>query len=188
VCYGFEGEKRYISWFRSYLLIASMETQVQRRTTISVFDLKNRFIAFSLLLPGMTSAAPSRPSRGPSAMLTASGRETTLSRVGGGGGAGEASLSGQRMQLARHIVCEFGAIFVVSSSLQVYKLVEKDTATKLQRLFQIKAFDIAISVAHSSNYDVANIMDIYRMYGDSEYENKDFDRAIQQYISTIGCV
>jgi hypothetical protein len=67
------------------------------------------------------------------------------------------------MQLVRHIVCEFGAVFVISSTMQVYKLVEKDTATKLQRLFQIKAFDIAISVAYSSNYDVANIMDIYRM-------------------------
>ncbi len=41
-------------------------------------------------------------------------------------------------------------------------LIEKDTSTKLERLFEINSFDIAISVAYSSNYDVANIMDIYR--------------------------
>jgi hypothetical protein len=58
VCYGFEGEKRYVSWFRSYLIIASVEVNVQRRTTVSIFDLKNRFIAFSLPLPGMATAQP----------------------------------------------------------------------------------------------------------------------------------
>lgn len=62
----------------------------------------------------------------------------------------------------RHIVPEFGALFVVTSGQQVHLLVEKDTSTKLERLFEISSFDIAISVAHSSNYDVANIMDIYR--------------------------
>ena len=69
VCYGFEGEKKYVGWFRSYLLIASMENQVQRRTTISVFDLKNRFIAFSLPLPGMTAGPPARTTRGGGAAL-----------------------------------------------------------------------------------------------------------------------
>ena len=65
ICYGFEGEKKYVCWFRSYLLIASMESQVQRRaTTISVYDLKNRFIAFSLPLPGMTGGPPVRSGRG----------------------------------------------------------------------------------------------------------------------------
>ncbi len=63
MCYGFEGEKRYVSWFRSYLLIASVDSQ--RRTTISVFDLKNRFIAFSLPLPGMGAVQARTGGRAP---------------------------------------------------------------------------------------------------------------------------
>jgi hypothetical protein len=75
---------------------------------------------------------------------------------------GRGDVDSQRFYQVRHILPEFGALFVVTSGQQVHMLVEKDTATKLDRLFEINSFDIAISVAYSSNYDIANIMDIYR--------------------------
>lgn len=87
-----------------------------------------------------------------------------------------------------HILSEWGCVFVVTASHAVYALTEKDTSTKLEHLFKIHLFDIAISLAYSSNYDYANIMDIYRVYGDYLYAKKDYDSAIAQYTSTIGYV
>lgn len=159
VCYASDMEKSRLAWFRGYLLVASTEPTT-KRCTVSVYDLKNKFVAFTLVPQGGASRGSDRSSSAP-----------RRSRPG-----------------VLDILSEWGAIFVVTTNHVVYQLVEKDTATKLEHLFKIHLFDIAISLAYSNNYDDANIMDIYRMYGDYLHKKNDFDGAILQYTYTIGYV
>ena len=152
VCYASDLDKSRLAWFRGYLIVASTEA-TSGRCTVSVYDLKNKFVAFTL--------------------VPQSGGQ----RRGGG--------TAQRSPVVLDILSEWGAIFVLTQNHVMYQLVEKDTATKLEHLFKIHLFDIAISLAFSNNYDYANIMDIYRMYGDYLYKKNDFDGAIMQYTYTI---
>eukprot|EP00026_Physarum_polycephalum_P001684 Phypoly_transcript_01686.p1 GENE.Phypoly_transcript_01686~~Phypoly_transcript_01686.p1 ORF type:complete len:1051 (+),score=172.81 Phypoly_transcript_01686:443-3154(+) len=60
-CFGFEGIKRKLVWFRNYLIVVGEETQANpmgggttstpssslKNNTFSIYDLKNKFIAFS---------------------------------------------------------------------------------------------------------------------------------------------
>ena len=190
VSYGFGGDKQMVAWFRSYLLVASRDSSPQRRTTMSIYDLTNRFIAFSLTLsPSYGRRGPVGSSRIGGAGAGAGGGGGDGDDDGGGGGDGDGGLGGGgRPQQLLQVMCEFGAVYVVTSSLQVHKLLEKDTSTKLERLFSMNYYDIAISLAESAGYDAANITDIYRRSGDYEYGKKDYDKAIEQYISTIGQV
>ena len=71
---------------------------------------------------------------------------------------------------------------------RVLSFKERDTQTKLEDLFKKNLYTIAISLAYSSSYDIASIMDIYRTYGDHLYSKGDYDRAIQQYTRTLGHV
>jgi len=162
VCYSSDLHTTRIAWFRGYLLSVSNDT-VSGRCTVSVYDLKNKFVAFTLV--------PHTPA-GTGADLTG------LEHVG----------RTTRSGIVTDILSEWGAIFVLTSNHTLYQLVEKDTSTKLEHLFKIHLFDIAISLAYSNNYDDANIMDIYRMYGDYLHKKNDFDGAIIQYTYTIGYV
>ena len=48
-------------------------------------------------------------------------------------------------------------------------------------------FPVAIKLAYSCNYPLAQIMEIYRRYADHLYEKKRaYDESVQQYIHTIG--
>lgn len=153
VCYASDLDKSRVAWFRGYLIVASTEP-TSGRCTVSIYDLKNKFVAFTL--------------------VPQSGGQR---RSGSGGH--------RRGPVVLDILSEWGAIFVLTHNHVMYQLVEKDTATKLEHLFKIHLFDIAISLAFSNNYDYANIMDIYRMYGDYLYKKNDFDGAIMQYTYTI---
>eukprot|EP00163_Fabomonas_tropica_P014549 TRINITY_DN2645_c0_g3_i4.p1 TRINITY_DN2645_c0_g3~~TRINITY_DN2645_c0_g3_i4.p1 ORF type:complete len:454 (+),score=82.80 TRINITY_DN2645_c0_g3_i4:150-1511(+) len=44
---GFDGEKRLLAWFRSYLLIVGKDPHNQKLNSFTIYDLKNHFIAFS---------------------------------------------------------------------------------------------------------------------------------------------
>ncbi|EKU22060.1 vacuolar protein sorting-associated 11-like protein, partial [Nannochloropsis gaditana CCMP526] len=70
----------------------------------------------------------------------------------------------------------------------VLRLREKTTAAKLKLLVQdMKLFPVAIKLAYSCNYPLAQIMEIYRRYADHLYEKKRaYDESVQQYIHTIG--
>ncbi|KAL5977230.1 Vacuolar protein sorting-associated protein 11 [Asimina triloba] len=46
-CWAFEGEKKFLGWFRGYLLCVIVDSR-SRRNTFNVYDLKNRLIAQSL--------------------------------------------------------------------------------------------------------------------------------------------
>lgn len=169
VCFAFEGEKKYLSFFKHYLLVAHVDPR--GRHQVNVYDLQNKFIAFNWTL---TSTNPKLASRKPP--------------MAGNNRAPGARFGLDEMEEIRHVVCEFGAIFVVSSVGCVYRLTEKDTTSKLEILFRKNLYSIAISLAFSSNYDINSIMDIFRMYGDHLYQKGDYDGSLRQYARTIGHV
>jgi hypothetical protein len=94
----------------------------------------------------------------------------------------------KKNQTVRYILCEWGSIFLMTSANEVWELKEKDVETKLQELFKKNFYGLAITLANTSEYDSANICDIYRMYGDHLYAKGDYDGAAKQYIVTIGVV
>ena len=86
------------------------------------------------------------------------------------------------LQTVRYILCEWGSIFLMTSANEVWELKEKDVETKLQELFKKNLYGLAITLANTSEYDSANICDIYRMYGDHLYAKGDYDSAAKQYV------
>ncbi|TMW62450.1 hypothetical protein Poli38472_005068 [Pythium oligandrum] len=172
VCFAFEGEKKYLQFFKHYLLVAHVDPR--GRHQVNVYDLQNKFIAFNWTLT--QSAARNNQLRRPPVPGN-NARQAPGARFGL-----------DDMEEIRHVVCEFGAIFVVSSVGCVYRLTEKDTTSKLEILFRKNLYSIAISLAFSSNYDINSIMDIFRMYGDHLYEKGDYDGSLRQYARTIGHV
>eukprot|EP00762_Andalucia_godoyi_P001379 ANDGO_04909.mRNA.1 Vacuolar protein sorting-associated protein 11 homolog len=46
-CFAFEGEKTKLGWFRSYLVVIGKDAQDPRRSSVNVYDLRNKLIAFS---------------------------------------------------------------------------------------------------------------------------------------------
>jgi vacuolar protein sorting-associated protein 11 len=176
VCFGFEGEKKYLQFFKHYLLVAHVDPR--GRHQVNVYDLQNKFIAFNWSLTQMAR----RPGGGVGPSGTRRTASVSNARAPG------ARFGLDDMEEIRHVVCEFGAIFVVSSVGCVYRLTEKDTTSKLEILFRKNLYSIAISLAFSSNYDINSIMDIFRMYGDHLYEKGDFDGSLRQYVRTIGHV
>ena len=91
-------------------------------------------------------------------------------------------------QTVRYMLCEWGSIFIVTSANVIIELKEKGVEAKLQDLFKQNMYSLAITLANTSEYDSANICDIYRMYGDHLYAKGDYDSACKQYIVTIGTV
>ncbi|RHX98320.1 hypothetical protein DYB36_014437, partial [Aphanomyces astaci] len=154
VCFGFDGDKKYLGFFKQYLLVAHVDPR--GRHQVNLYDLQNKFIAFNWTL--------------------------TNTAKGGGGGGGR--FGDDAAEEIRHVVSEFGAVFVQSSLGYVYRLLEVDTTSKLDILFRKHLYSIAISLAFSSNYDLTSIMDIFRAYGDHLYQKGDFDGSLRQYART----
>lgn len=52
-CYAFEGEKLDLHWFRGYLIIVSKANGKgdNDNTTVTIFDVNNKFIAFTAPIP-----------------------------------------------------------------------------------------------------------------------------------------
>lgn len=69
---------------------------------------------------------------------------------------------------------------------QLYHLDEKDTPTKLEILFKLNLYVLAINLAHMQKYDDTSISEIFKKYGDHLYNKGDFDGSMEQYIRTIG--
>ncbi|XP_040575131.1 vacuolar protein sorting-associated protein 11 homolog [Lepeophtheirus salmonis] len=53
-CYAFEGEKSNLYWFRNYLVIAS-SSEGDKDVVISIFDVQNKFIAYSGEVPKVSA-------------------------------------------------------------------------------------------------------------------------------------
>lgn len=57
----------------------------------------------------------------------------------------------------------------IKNEIKIYQLEEKDTQTKLETLFKINLYDVAINLAQTQNYDPSSVADIYRRYADHLY-------------------
>ncbi|KAI9309494.1 hypothetical protein BJ944DRAFT_172889 [Cunninghamella echinulata] len=86
----------------------------------------------------------------------------------------------------RNVLCEWNAIWIVGFDGKIYRLDEKDTPTKLEILFKLNLYVLAINLAHMQKYDDASIADIFKKYGDHLYSRANYDGAMEQYIRTIG--
>ncbi|KAI8144964.1 hypothetical protein BJV82DRAFT_644062 [Fennellomyces sp. T-0311] len=86
----------------------------------------------------------------------------------------------------RGVFCEWNSVWIVGMDGKVYHLDEKDTPTKLEILFKLNLYVLAINLAHMQKYDDASIAEIFKKYGDHLYSKGDYDGAIEQYIRTIG--
>ncbi|KAI7865362.1 hypothetical protein BDF14DRAFT_1826351 [Spinellus fusiger] len=86
----------------------------------------------------------------------------------------------------RGIFCEWNAVWIVGMDGKIYHLDEKDTPTKLEILFKLNLYVLAINLAHMQKYDNASISEIFKKYGDHLYAKGDYDGAMEQYIRTIG--
>ncbi|ORE02913.1 hypothetical protein BCV72DRAFT_40818 [Rhizopus microsporus var. microsporus] len=86
----------------------------------------------------------------------------------------------------RGIFCEWNSIWVACTDGRLYRLDEKDTPTKLEILFKLNLYVLAINLAHMQKYDDTSIAEIFKKYGDHLYQKGDYDGAMEQYIRTIG--
>ncbi|KAI8973574.1 hypothetical protein BDF20DRAFT_907097 [Mycotypha africana] len=84
------------------------------------------------------------------------------------------------------IFCEWNSVWVVGADGKLYQLNEKDTPTKLEILFKMNLYVLAINLAHMQKYDDNSITDIFKKYGDHLYNKGNYDGAMEQYIRTIG--
>lgn len=46
-CFAFEGDKKLLSWFRSYLIVVGQDPNNLKFNTFNIYDLKNKLIAYS---------------------------------------------------------------------------------------------------------------------------------------------
>ncbi|KAG1200156.1 hypothetical protein G6F70_004303 [Rhizopus microsporus] len=86
----------------------------------------------------------------------------------------------------RGIFCEWNSIWIACTDGRLYRLDEKDTPTKLEILFKLNLYVLAINLAHMQKYDDTSIAEIFKKYGDHLYQKGDYDGAMEQYIRTIG--
>ncbi|EGC37991.1 hypothetical protein DICPUDRAFT_76416 [Dictyostelium purpureum] len=163
-CFGFQGVKTKVLWFRSYLVVVgyesnnnalfpgtignapgfsspggSMGSMQTKNNVLNIYDLKNKYIGYT-----------------------------------------------DKFETINHICSEWGSIFIICSDGKIYQLEEKDTQTKLETLFKKHSYQVAIDLAKSQHYDNSAIADVYREYGDRLYAKGDYDGAIAQYLCTIG--
>eukprot|EP00898_Chlorokybus_atmophyticus_P007261 jgi/Chlat1/7536/Chrsp62S00554 len=74
----------------------------------------------------------------------------------------------------RHLLCEWGAIIVITEDKQVFSLMEKDLQTKLNMLYKKNLYPVAINLTQS------------QQGGDMAATAGDYDGAMAQYLRTIG--
>ncbi|CEP09879.1 hypothetical protein [Parasitella parasitica] len=86
----------------------------------------------------------------------------------------------------RGLFCEWNSIWIVGMDGKLYHLDEKDTPTKLEILFKLNLYVLAINLAHMQKYDDTSISEIFKKYGDHLYSKGDYDGSMEQYIRTIG--
>ncbi|KAI8352515.1 hypothetical protein BD560DRAFT_408869 [Blakeslea trispora] len=86
----------------------------------------------------------------------------------------------------RGVFCEWNSVWIVGTDGKLYHLDEKDTPTKLEILFKLNLYVLAINLAHTQKYDDTSIAEIFKKYGDYQYNKGDYDGSMEQYIRTIG--
>lgn len=84
-----------------------------------------------------------------------------------------------------YVFSEWGYCFIMTEGHIVYLLREKDPQTKLQILYDREIYSLALSLSQDWNLSEKEVSSIHLAYGDYLYENKEYDKAIKQYIFII---
>eukprot|EP00897_Mesotaenium_endlicherianum_P008071 jgi/Mesen1/7292/ME000373S06354 len=85
-----------------------------------------------------------------------------------------------------HLLCEWGAVVVVTRDGRAAGLGEKDMGSKLEMLFRKSLYNVAINLVQGQHADAAATAEVMRKYGDHLYSKQDYDEAMAQYIRTLG--
>ncbi|CAM9643977.1 unnamed protein product [Chrysoparadoxa australica] len=165
---GFDGEKALVGCLAGYVLVASSEAGSQR-VSVTVYDVRNKFIAFQMLLPQGQGARLLSCSSDPEGDRNAAYMVISPSTSNGNNQGGQGQMK-------------------KSSGATLIRLLERGTPAKLELLYRKNLYPVAIALAHASDYDVDDVMAIYRMYGDHLYKKSDFEGAMTQYEQTVGHV
>jgi len=158
ICFAFEGNKKYLSWHRNYLILISEAKDQQSATNnstlikdqITIYDLKNKFIAYQGKSDPVQSMLPAFNSLFALNVLSNPSESSTHSLL---------------------------ALNEKDLSAKLEILFKKN-------LYQI-ALGLAESHSNEGN-DSELLFEIYAMYGDHCLAQGDYDSAINQYIETIG--
>ncbi|THH26500.1 hypothetical protein EUX98_g7688 [Antrodiella citrinella] len=67
-------------------------------------------------------------------------------------------------------------------------LEEKPTPVKLDMLYRVSQYLLALNLAKTQNLEESSVANIHKQYGDHLYNKGDYDGAMQQYLKTIGYV
>ena len=89
---------------------------------------------------------------------------------------------GQTMNIATHM---WGALVIITKQKEVQMFAEQTPLEKLKSLTEKKKFDIALRMAKDYDLGEEAIAQVQREYGDSLFEMRKFDEAIDHYIETI---
>lgn len=199
-----EGKKQKILWYRQYLVVVSEEKKLFGTktglstgqatgivsTVLTIYDLKNKFIAYSMNFGSTDIPA-----------------DSTLSL---------SNYSPPDQPLLRYLLPEWGSLAVLVSTQpkidvrdgksglivhhslsfplnSFYTLVEKDWTYRVDELCGLRLYDLATAVTNGATLgNSASLMDfkadIAKQHGDHLYMKGAFEGAVQQYIQTIGYV
>ena len=70
--------------------------------------------------------------------------------------------------------------------MQIIELVEANNHVKIQTMLNKGMFLQAQKVAKSAKFPDSVLAEICKEYGDELYKNEEFDKALDQYLETIG--
>ncbi|GAA6040097.1 hypothetical protein JCM8097_002027 [Rhodosporidiobolus ruineniae] len=88
----------------------------------------------------------------------------------------------------REVVEAWGAVWVLTESGKLFRLIEQPLANSLQQLYQRNLYTLAISFAQSRGLSGSEVAEIYKRYGDHLYGKADYEGAMGCYLKTVGVV
>ncbi|KAK5112638.1 hypothetical protein LTR62_003953 [Meristemomyces frigidus] len=83
------------------------------------------------------------------------------------------------------IISIWGDIFLLTIDGKLYRYHEKTFQQKLEVLYRLNLYLLAISLAQKYKVDTVQQNVIFRRYGDYLYQKGDYDTAMQQYLRAI---
>lgn len=72
--------------------------------------------------------------------------------------------------------------------IQIISLIEKDNSYKFQVFYNKRLYDFAFDYARNIKYNLSQIAEIHKNYGDYLYDISEFNKAVSEYVTTIGFV
>ena len=90
---------------------------------------------------------------------------------------------GERVSL---LLSDGRTAYIVTSSFALLRFREKTTQAKLDVLLRKELYSAAIALAAEEQCEAAEIVKLFRTYGDFLYKKGEFDGSMEQYCHTIG--